>query len=158
MSIADTFSTNIQASDKYDKSNQHETLAAEEEEDEDDGEDLNQPAPAIKRISARKQKNAAIFDTFLKEVAKQPKTEKISHADDEAVQSTRWLIEQAEKQHIIESPRDYQLELFEKAKKQNLIAVLDTGMFFPYLLSLSVFNSTRLWQNIYRRSPTSLYH
>ncbi|EDN98888.1 hypothetical protein SS1G_13747 [Sclerotinia sclerotiorum 1980 UF-70] len=120
-------STNIQASDKYDKSNQHETLAAEEEEDEDDGEDLNQPAPAIKRISARKQKNAAIFDTFLKEVAKQPKTEKISHADDEAVQSTRWLIEQAEKQHIIESPRDYQLELFEKAKKQNLIAVLDTG-------------------------------
>ncbi|CAD6446322.1 bdef6523-a50a-4f55-8ea6-c8829631f409 [Sclerotinia trifoliorum] len=120
-------STNIQVLDKYDKLNQHESLAAEEAGDEEDEEDLNQPAPDIKRISARKQKNAAIFDAFLKEAAKQPKTEKISHVDDEAIQSTRWLIEQAEKQHIIESPRDYQLELFEKAKKQNIIAVLDTG-------------------------------
>ncbi|KAJ8060240.1 hypothetical protein OCU04_010584 [Sclerotinia nivalis] len=120
-------STNIQILDKYNKSNQDESLATEEGEDEEDEEDLNQPAPDIKRISAQKQKNAAIFDTFLKEAAKQPKTEKISHADDEAIQSTRWLIEHAEKQHIIESPRDYQLELFEKAKKQNIIAVLDTG-------------------------------
>ena len=29
---------------------------------------------------------------------------------------------------IINSPREYQLELFERAKKQNIIAVLDTGL------------------------------
>jgi endoribonuclease Dicer len=29
--------------------------------------------------------------------------------------------------HIIEDPRDYQTELFERAKKENIIAVLDTG-------------------------------
>ncbi|ESZ93843.1 hypothetical protein SBOR_5784 [Sclerotinia borealis F-4128] len=94
--------------------------------EEDDEYEPNQPAPDIKRLSARKQKYTAIFDTFLKESVKQPKTENISHSD-EALQSTRWLIEQAEKQHIISSPRDYQLELFEKAKNQNIIAVLDTG-------------------------------
>lgn len=30
-------------------------------------------------------------------------------------------------QKIISSPRDYQLELFERAKKENTVAVLDTG-------------------------------
>jgi len=28
---------------------------------------------------------------------------------------------------IIDDPREYQMELFEKAKKENIIAVLDTG-------------------------------
>lgn len=112
---------------------------AVEDDDEEDEDDFNQPAPDIKRISARKQKNAAIFDIFLKKAALEAaekqangeKGEKTSHANDEVIQSTRWLIEQAEKQHIISSPRDYQLELFEKAKKQNIIAVLDTGIYQP---------------------------
>ncbi|RAL61166.1 hypothetical protein DID88_010505 [Monilinia fructigena] len=102
-------------------------LPALEEGDDEDEDEPNQPVPDIKRISARKRKNADIFDTYLREAEKQPKAvKKISQAD-EAVQSTRWLIEQAEKQHIISSARDYQLELFERAKKQNIIAVLDTG-------------------------------
>lgn len=29
---------------------------------------------------------------------------------------------------IIHDPREYQLELFEKAKEKNIIAVLETGM------------------------------
>jgi len=29
---------------------------------------------------------------------------------------------------IISDPREYQVELFERAKNQNVIAVLDTGM------------------------------
>lgn len=29
---------------------------------------------------------------------------------------------------IISDPREYQVELFERAKTQNIIAVLDTGM------------------------------
>ncbi len=33
---------------------------------------------------------------------------------------------------IITDPREYQLELFEKAKKQNIIAVLDTGQYMMW--------------------------
>lgn len=47
--------------------------------------------------------------------------------EDEAHQSARWLVNQSENRQIISSPREYQLELFEKAKEKNIIAVLDTG-------------------------------
>ncbi len=41
--------------------------------------------------------------------------------------STRNLMSKQESTVIITDPREYQLELFERAKKQNIIAVLDTG-------------------------------
>lgn len=37
---------------------------------------------------------------------------------------------------LINDAREYQIELFERAKKQNIVAVLDTGQsLFPYLSS-----------------------
>ena len=41
--------------------------------------------------------------------------------------STKWLVQQSASHRIISQPREYQTELFEKAKKENIIAVLDTG-------------------------------
>ena len=43
--------------------------------------------------------------------------------------SIRSLMAKQESNVIITDPREYQLELFEKAKKQNIIAVLDTGQY-----------------------------
>ncbi|OTA59086.1 hypothetical protein K449DRAFT_353621 [Hypoxylon sp. EC38] len=37
------------------------------------------------------------------------------------------LVQEAEGERIISSPREYQTELFERAKQKNIIAVLDTG-------------------------------
>ena len=50
----------------------------------------------------------------------------IQKTDDEAL-SIRNLMSKQESNVIITDPREYQLELFERAKKQNIIAVLDTG-------------------------------
>ena len=51
----------------------------------------------------------------------------IQNADDEAL-SIRNLMAKQESNVIISDPREYQIELFERAKNQNIIAVLDTGM------------------------------
>ncbi|OTB08273.1 hypothetical protein M426DRAFT_71360 [Hypoxylon sp. CI-4A] len=45
--------------------------------------------------------------------------------DDE--KSKYLLMQEAESEKIISSPREYQTELFERAKQKNIIAVLDTG-------------------------------
>ena len=52
----------------------------------------------------------------------------IQNADDEAL-SIRSLMSKQESNVIITDPREYQIELFERAKKQNIIAVLDTGLY-----------------------------
>ena len=51
----------------------------------------------------------------------------VANANDEEL-SIRDLISKQESTVIITDPREYQVELFERAKKQNIIAVLDTGM------------------------------
>ena len=51
--------------------------------------------------------------------------------------SIRSLMAKQESNVIITGPREYQLELFEKAKSQNVIAVLDTGEYTSGPFNLS---------------------
>lgn len=46
---------------------------------------------------------------------------------DDEILSIRGLMTKQESNVIISDPREYQIELFEKAKNENIIAVLDTG-------------------------------
>lgn len=50
----------------------------------------------------------------------------VQNANDEAL-SIRSLMSKQESAVLINDAREYQTELFEKAKQQNIIAVLDTG-------------------------------
>jgi hypothetical protein len=85
-----------------------------------------------RKISERKRiQNAAHeswFQSYQRQQAKAASA--ISDAGSESL-SVKYLVKQTESQRIISSPREYQVELFERAKEDNIIAVLDTGE--PYL-------------------------
>ena len=87
------------------------------------------PEPKPKKISAKKQADSAAFNSWIEE-----------HHETLARDQRKAAIEAArlagadvvpaigfDSQRIITSPREYQVELFERAKQQNTIAVLDTG-------------------------------
>jgi len=81
-----------------------------------------------RRISERKRiQNAAQeawFQNYQRQQAKAASN--FTGVDSEAL-SVKYLVKQTESQRIISSPREYQVELFERAKEKNIIAVLDTG-------------------------------
>jgi hypothetical protein len=81
-----------------------------------------------RKISDRKRiQNAAQESWFQSYQRQQAKAAShISNVDSEAL-SVKYLVRQTESQRIISSPREYQVELFERAKEENIIAVLDTG-------------------------------
>ena len=98
----------------------------EEEDDDDDDEILLSTKP--RKISERRRRMNAIAESYIQEMAQKSLKEDVrrSHKNMED-QSARYIVHQAESQKIISTPREYQTELFERAKERNIIAVLDTG-------------------------------
>jgi len=108
-------------------------LEAEEgpknDESDPSDEDVSEQ-PKVIKVSERRREQNKKFSSWLSQraekVTKAQVKEAVLSADDEAL-SIRNLMSKQESNIIITNPRDYQVELFEKAKKQNVIAVLDTG-------------------------------
>jgi endoribonuclease Dicer len=127
------------------------------EDDESSGDDEIQPTAKPWRITERKRRLNAVADSYMQErTQKQLKEGNKIRPEDESQQSARWLVNQSENREIISSPREYQVELFEKAKEKNTIAVLDTG---SYLLSdpHSPTDKSRFWQDFDCCPPSSTH-
>jgi len=93
------------------------------------------PTAKPRKITERKRRLNAIADSYMQErTQKRLKEGNKARPEDEAQQSARWLVNQSENREIISSPREYQVELFEKAKEKNIIAVLDTGTYRSFKL------------------------
>lgn len=102
---------------------------------ESEPEEENCAPKKARKISERKRiQNAAHESWFLSYQRQQAKiASNVSGVVSEAL-SVKHLVRQAESQRIISSPREYQVELFERAKEENIIAVLDTGKVNPFLI------------------------
>ncbi|KAI9781616.1 MAG: Dicer-like protein 1 [Geoglossum umbratile] len=81
-------------------------------------------------VSEKRRQQNAKFNSWFSNRAKSICKEDLVNATqavDDALLSTKSLISKQESTVIITDPREYQTELFERAKKKNIIAVLDTG-------------------------------
>ncbi|KAK5660230.1 hypothetical protein OQA88_12764 [Cercophora sp. LCS_1] len=87
---------------------------------------INPEPKGPRKISAKRRADTAAFERWIAQnhetLSKRAKKPIVG--DD---QSAVALVQNYENKKIIENPRDYQVELFERAKTQNTIAVLDTG-------------------------------
>jgi endoribonuclease Dicer len=101
----------------------------EESEDEDEIRQTSKP----RKITERRRRTYAIADSYIQKALQKSLDEGISAVKpgEEEMQSARWLVNQSESHQIITTPREYQTELFERAKEKNIIAVLETGEILP---------------------------
>lgn len=95
----------------------------------DDSDDELAAAPTASSDTRRLQNT--LFESWLQsEAAQTPRLrlrqESTDQPDDELL-SIPSLMARQESTEIVKNPREYQLELFERAKKENTVAVLDTG-------------------------------
>ena len=93
--------------------------------DSDDAYRTTKDRSNLRKVSEKKRVDAAAFQAWMdrnqREVTSKPATE----AGDSRQLPTSEMFHGGAK--IIESPREYQVELFERAKIKNIIVVLDTG-------------------------------
>jgi endoribonuclease Dicer len=109
----------------------HESDESGDEED-DDYEEIHQPTKPGK-VSERKRRLNAIADQYIQtSLEKSIRVENKMQPEVEAQQSAKWHVNQTENREIISTPREYQTELFERAKEKNIIAVLETGLFHSW--------------------------
>jgi endoribonuclease Dicer len=107
-------------------------------EGEDDGngpeEEVFVPSKPRKISERKRAQNAAMNDWFQNLQKQQARAASTTSNGDRESHSVKFLVKQNESQRIISSPREYQVELFERAKAENIIAVLDTGKPHSYSL------------------------
>ncbi|KAK7420523.1 Dicer-like protein 1 [Neonectria punicea] len=97
------------------------------ESDDDDAYRLTVNPERPKKVTEKKRLDTAAFQSWIAKNQREVTKDSKNSARDLAYHSVAHLVKESEDRKIIATPREYQVELFERAKKKNTIVVLDTG-------------------------------
>lgn len=129
--------------------------------DDSDGSDdyhlLGNTNKGPRKISEKKQVDAAAFEKWV--LNNQLEIATSALRDKPKDKTISRLVDSRSGEKIITSPREYQTDLFERAKQKNIIVVLDTGK----SRSMSGFDfakltKPRIWENADRCAPDETHH
>ncbi|KAH6894613.1 hypothetical protein B0T10DRAFT_436261 [Thelonectria olida] len=98
-----------------------------DDDDEDDTYRLTVNPERARKVSDKKRLDAAAFQSWVANNQREVTRDAARSANALSKQSVESLVRDSGGRVIIATPREYQVELFERAKKQNTIVVLDTG-------------------------------
>lgn len=93
---------------------------------EDDEYILTQDTPRPQKVSEKLRNDVDVFQTWLTTSQRDRSLRKRDTKTSQRQSAADRLLEQ-DSTKIIDAPREYQMELFERAKEKNIIVVLDTG-------------------------------
>lgn len=108
-------------------SKQEDSGSGRGDDDDSEGDDQELRTKKPRKISERRRNRLAVVEAFVHDKERQEIATSVVKPEEEAAQSAKWLVNQSESRQIISTPREYQVELFDRAKEKNIIAVLDTG-------------------------------
>ncbi|KAM0263988.1 hypothetical protein ACHAPA_008477 [Fusarium lateritium] len=96
-------------------------------DDEDDRYGLVVNPSKPRKITEKKLRDHAVLQAYIEKTQHEASKSAVNTFSDPDKQSLAQLIHLSESRKIIATPREYQLELFERAKEKNIIVVLPTG-------------------------------
>jgi hypothetical protein len=112
-----------------------------------------------RKTTERRRADNMLFQSWLKtNQNKLSKKKTLYDQKDPEYMSAARLVRDNENKRIIATPREYQIELFERAKSKNTICVLETGRIMhcaSWMDTLTL--ETRIWQNPHRGASSATY-
>lgn len=96
-------------------------------DDDDDYQVWNINPENPRKITERRRADNALFQSWIRKNQDDLAKQKPKPAQDPQFMSAARMVKENHNKKIIQSPREYQIELFERAKKRNTIVVLGTG-------------------------------
>lgn len=121
---------------------------SEHDDSDDDTYRLNINTVRAPRVTEKKRLDNIAFHSWVERNQREASKKSVAALNDPKNQSVAHVRASGDRK-VIATPREYQIDLFERAKKKNTIVVLDTGRLGSTYQVGHHADSSRFWKDTY---------